>query len=120
MQKFTCDCGRKVRDVYYKNGAYMCNRCFWQDSDSPFDYLINMLASKGLVVTFHGEPVLVLKQFSADFLDEKEKTVTPDAAWITVAGDDFWMNYTGQVANLRSYITEYGSKKEQGCQRKED
>lgn len=98
----------------------MCTKCFWQDSESPFDYLINMLANKGLVVTFKGEPVLVLKQFSADFIEEKEAVITPNDNWLIIPGDDYWMNFNGQIENLRAYITDYGIKKEEGCSHKED
>lgn len=111
MKKFSCSCGKNVRDVYYKNGNYMCAKCFWQNTDNPYDYLINMLASRGLVVTFKNEPVLVLKQFSADFLDEKEAMVTPGDGWLVLPGDDFWTYFNGTPENLRGYITDYGIKK---------
>jgi len=120
MEKFTCDCGRNVRDVYFKNGAYMCVKCFWQGSESPYDYIITMLASRGLVITYNNTPVLILKQFSADLLATKEAVVKPDDSWLWVSGDDFWMNYSGQAQQLRDYITSYSITKEEGCSAKED
>lgn len=120
MVKFTCDCGKKVRDVYFKNGVYMCAKCFWQGVDNPYDYLINMLASKGLVIKFRNEDVLVLKQFSADFLEQKEQITTPDENWLVLSGDDFWAYYTGLPEQLRCFISEYGLKKDGSCEDKED
>ena len=110
MKKFSCGCGRAVRDVYYKNGECMCGRCFWQGGDSPYDYIINMLAGKGLVITFHGFPVLVVRQFSAD--DDAEAAVTPDENWVVVSGDDFWQNFSGRGEELRDYISGYGAKRD--------
>lgn len=115
MEKFTCGCGRNVRDVYYKNGGYMCVKCFWQGSESPYDYIINLLADRGLVITYKDEPVLILKQFSADLLADREKVVRPDESWVWVNGDDFWQNYSGQTEQLRNYITSYSVAKEEGC-----
>jgi hypothetical protein len=120
MEKFTCGCGRSVRDVYYKNGGYMCVKCFWQGSESPFDYIITMLAGKGLVITYKQEPVLILKQFSADELANKEAIVRPDESWLQLSGDDFWMNYSGNADQLRNYITAYSVAGEDGCCAKED
>jgi hypothetical protein len=117
MEKFTCGCGRAVRDVYYKNGEYTCGKCFWQGVDNPFDYLINMLASKGLVITFRNEPVLVMKQFSAD--DDPEAAIRPNENWVIIEGDDFWQSYSASPDNLRAYITDYG-KRDEGCESKED
>lgn len=118
MQKFTCGCGRAVRDVYFKNGDFMCGKCFWQDSDSPYDYIINMLAAKGLVVTFRNEPVLVVKQFGAD--DDREAAIRPDENWVVLEGDDFWLNFSGSAGELRDYISDYGCKDGDGCEAKED
>lgn len=115
MQKFECGCGRKVRDVYFKNGSYMCVKCFWQGCESPYDYIINLLAAKGLVITFKDQPVLVLKQFSADQLAEKEAIVRPDTSWVIVPGDDFWMNFSGSVEHLRNYISTYEIKRDDSC-----
>jgi len=118
MQKFTCECGRAVRDVYFKNGEFMCGKCFWQGTDSPYDYLINMLATKGLVVTYRGEPVLVIKQFGAD--DDREAAIRPDENWVVLEGDDFWLNYSGTPGELRAYISDYGRKEDGCCEAKED
>lgn len=118
MKKFTCDCGRAVRDVYYKNGALMCGKCFWQDGDSPYDYVINMLAARGFAITFKGAPVLVIKQFSAD--DDMAAAIRPGDDWVVVSGDDFWANFSGEVDNLRAYISNYGLKQADGCGDKED
>jgi hypothetical protein len=120
MEKFACGCGRNVRDVYFKNGDYMCVKCFWQDSESPYDYIITMLASRGLVITYKNTPVLTLKQFSADDLADKETVVRPDESWLRISGDDFWLNYSGQAEQLRDYITSYTVAKEEGCSAKED
>ena len=118
MQKFSCGCGRSVRDVYYKNGEYMCGKCFRQDSDNPYDYIINMLANKGLVITFRDCPVLVMKQFSAD--DDAAAAIIPDHNWVVLSGDDFWQNFSGRGEELRDYISSYGTKKEGGGETKED
>lgn len=118
MKKFNCGCGRAVRDVYYKNGACMCGKCFWQGSDSPYDYVINMLAARGFVITYKDAPVLVIKQFSAD--DDMATAIRPSDDWVVVSGDDFWANYSGDIENLRDYITTYGQKKDEGCSAKED
>ncbi|MDR3590103.1 MAG: hypothetical protein P4N41_10655 [Negativicutes bacterium] len=120
MEKFTCGCGRSVRDVYYKNGGYMCVKCFWQGCESPFDYLITLLASRGLVITYKNEPVLILKQFSADCLADRETVVRPNKEWLWISGDEFWMNYTGKPEQLRDYITNYSVAAEDGCCAKED
>ncbi len=117
MEKFTCGCGRTVRDVYYKNGEYMCGKCFWQGVDNPYDYLINMLASKGFVITFRNEPVLMIKQFSAD--DDREAAIRPNENWVIVEGDDFWQNYSASPEHLRAYITDYG-KRDEGCDSKDE
>jgi hypothetical protein len=118
MKKFSCGCGRSVRDVYFKNGEFMCGKCFWQNTESPYDYLINLLAAKGFVITYQNTPVLVMKQFSAD--DDKEAAIRPDENWVVVEGDDFWQSYSGSPENLRAYISEYGLKKDGGCEAKED
>jgi hypothetical protein len=121
MQKFNCGCGRAVRDVYYKNGEYMCGKCFWQINDNPYDYLINMLAAKGLVITFKNTPVLILKQFNADFIGDREMVTQPDETWFWLSGDDFWQSYNGQPDQLRNYISAYSVKKEEGgCNHKEE
>lgn len=112
MKKFSCGCGKNVRDVYYKNGQLMCVKCFTQSSEHPHDYIINMLAEKGLVITFQNQPVLVIKQFSADLLDQAEELVRPTEDWFILSGDEFWSHFNGSVENLRAYITEYGQKKE--------
>lgn len=117
MQKFTCGCGRAVRDVYFRNGDFMCGKCFWQDSDSPYDYLVNLLAAKGLIVTFRNEPVLVVKQFSAD--DDRDAAVRPDGNWVVLEGDDFWQGFSGSSGELRDYISDYG-RRDEGCGAKED
>lgn len=118
MQKFPCGCGRAVRDVYFKNGELMCGKCFWQGGDSPYDYIINMLAGKGLVITYKNEPVLIVKQFSAD--EDPDAAVQPNENWVLVEGDDFWQGYSGQPGQLRDYISSYGLKKD-GCgEAKED
>ena len=98
----------------------MCVKCFWLGSESPYDYIVTMLASKGLVITFQDKPVLVLKQFSADFLADKEAVTRPDESWVWVSGDDFWQNYSGQTDQLRDYITNYSVTRESDCVAKED
>lgn len=120
MRKFDCGCGRSVRDVYFKNGEFMCTKCFWQESEGPYDPIMNLLAAKGLVVTFKTEPVLTIKQFSADELDKAAAVTTPDESWVRVAGDDFWINYTGRTEQLRDYISAYSVRKEGSCSDKED
>ena len=112
MKKFPCNCGKNVRDVYYKNGEFTCVKCFSQGSEYPFDYIINILAERGFVITFQNEPVLVMKQFSADLLDEASELVKPNKNWFVIEGDNFWSHFNGSIDNLRSYITEYGRKKE--------
>lgn len=111
MRKFACGCGRKVRDIYYKNGEYLCGKCFWQGSESPYDYIINLLANRGLTITYKGEPVFVLRQLSADDLDEKESLVIPTSDWITLSGDSFWLNFTGRTDQLRNYLSSYTIQK---------
>ena len=112
MEKFSCGCGKNVRDVYYKNGEFMCVKCFNQSSEYPHDYIINMLAEKGLVITFKNEPILVMKRLSADDLEQAETLVKPDENWFMIAGDSFWSHFNGSIDNLRAYVTEYGRKKE--------
>ncbi|HMM23130.1 MAG TPA: hypothetical protein PKA10_20725 [Selenomonadales bacterium] len=119
MRKFACGCGRNVRDVYYKNGEYLCGKCFWQDCESPYDYIINLLAARGLAITFKNEPVFLLRQFSADDLAEKESLVKPTADWIVLSGDNFWLNFTGRTDQLRNYLSSYTVRKK-GCSTKED
>ena len=88
----------------------MCARCFRQDSESPQDYIVNLLAAKGLIIAFQDEPVLVLKQFSADDLDNLDTVLKPNEDWILVTADDFWVQFKGRVEDLRAYITNYGQK----------
>ena len=112
MKKFACSCGKNVRDVFYKNGVLMCARCFRQDSESPQDFIINLLAAKGLIIAFQDEPVLVLKQFSADDLDNLDAVLKPNEDWVLVTADDFWVQFKGRVEDLRTYVTNYGAKKD--------
>lgn len=112
MEKFECACGKKVRDVYYKNGDFTCVKCFWQDNQNQFDYIINMLAARGLAITYQNQPVLVMKQFSADFLEQAGELIRPNETWVIIDGDDYWSHYNGNVMNLRAYITDYGKKKD--------
>lgn len=113
MKKFPCHCGKNVRDVYYKNGELTCVKCFNQSSEYPHDYIINMLAEKGLVITFKKEPVLVMKRLSADDLDTVNDLVQPNESWFSMEGDQFWSHFNGSIDNLRAYITEYGRKKKE-------
>ena len=110
MKKFSCACGKNVRDVYYQNGKLMCVKCFTQSTDHPHDFVINMLAARGFVITFKNEPVLVMKQFSADQLDSANEITTPNEDWLYVSGDTYWSHFSGSIDNLRCYITDYGRK----------
>ncbi len=111
MKKFSCACGKNVRDVYFQNGKLMCVKCFTQSSDHPHDFIINMLAARGFVITFKNEPVLVMKQFSADQLESAAEITNPNEEWLYVSGDNYWSHFTGSVDNLRGFITDYGRKK---------
>ena len=113
MKKFSCRCGKNVRDVYYKNGELMCVKCFNQSSEYPYDYIINMLAEKGLVITFKNQPDLVMKRLSADDLDSIDELVKPNEQWFVIEGDHFWSHFNGSIDNLRAYVTEYGRKKQE-------
>ena len=71
-----------------------------------------MLAARGLAITYQNQPVLVMKQFSADFLEQAGELIRPNENWVIIEGDDYWAHYNGNVMNLRAYITDYGKKKD--------